>query len=131
MTPDRGGDEFVVLCAQVEPRAGGRNVAERIVSALAVPYVLDDGVVELGASVGLVVAEDCDADPLALLRRADAAMYRAKANGGNGYSIVDSMSGDQVPIDARALGRPHPSRCRDRTSGPSAARTIRGREGRD
>jgi len=94
-----GGDEFAILCEQVDLSAGGCNVAERIVSVLAAPYVLEAGVVELAASVGIAVTDDADTDPLALLRRADAAMYRVKEAGGNGYRSASAGQAPERAID--------------------------------
>ncbi len=73
-----GGDEF----AAVLPGAGeevARVVAQRLLAALEQPHCIGEHSFALGASVGLAMAGgDVDADEL--LRRADAAMYRAKVS---------------------------------------------------
>lgn len=74
-----GGDEFLVLLPQTVGRAAG-ELAQRVVnsvSGLATPE--GDPV---GISLGLATA-DAEDTPQTLLARADAAMYRAKAQGGN------------------------------------------------
>jgi len=74
-----GGDEFaVILPGTDEPAAG--LVAGRIVAALAEPFLVGGRPVSIGASVGVVAAPP-GAEPEAELRRADDAMYAAKAAG--------------------------------------------------
>jgi|GEM_PF-1043102 len=74
------GDEFVVL-VQTRDHESLDGIGNRVHRTLAQPIALDTGEeISLGASVGIAVAEDAD-DPETLLRDADAAMYRAKAQG--------------------------------------------------
>ncbi|MGK5684324.1 diguanylate cyclase domain-containing protein [Actinoplanes sp. URMC 104] len=68
-----GGDEFVLLC----PPAGGSVVA-RIDAAFAEPFEVAGEPADIGLSIGVVRAEP-GADAVSLLRRADGAMYDAKA----------------------------------------------------
>ncbi len=85
-----GGDEFVVWCPRSDdsgPEAStdeGRAVAERIMTALAEPIEVDGIAHMVRASIGVAstTPEDDHPDKLAaLLRRADEALYRAKADG--------------------------------------------------
>ncbi len=76
-----GGDEFAVILETGAGTAGPRCAAERIVAAFAEPVALDGTAFELGVAIGVAVYPDDAEDPEALLRRADAAMYRAKARG--------------------------------------------------
>ena len=73
-----GGDEFVVVCEDVAGPAEAEAVAVRVRAALVAPYPLRGCETEVGVSVGVAVSESPDEDPEELLRRADAAMYRAK-----------------------------------------------------
>jgi diguanylate cyclase (GGDEF)-like protein len=84
-----GGDEFVVVCEALEGPNEAGAVADRIARALASP--IDEGDEELivGASVGVVVTGDDAADPSALIRDADAAMYRAKDQGRGRAELFD------------------------------------------
>jgi diguanylate cyclase (GGDEF)-like protein/PAS domain S-box-containing protein len=84
-----GGDEFVVVCEALEGPNEAGAVADRIARALASP--IDEGDEELivGASVGVVVTGDDGADPSALIRDADAAMYRAKEQGRGRAELFD------------------------------------------
>lgn len=75
-----GGDEFAVLLTSVRDEDAAMAVAERIVASLAVPIAIGDERVVAPASVGVAIARpgDSAAD---LIRHADVAMYRAKAEG--------------------------------------------------
>jgi len=76
-----GGDEFAVLCTGVTTTDEVTALADRIVEALAEPFDHQGVTVTVGASVGVAVSKDDEADPDALLADADAALYRAKADG--------------------------------------------------
>lgn len=80
-----GGDEFVVVLPEVsEPEHLGR-LAQTIVDALVEPFVLDDHLAYVSASVGIACyPQDAD-DADILLSCADKAMYVAKELGRNGY----------------------------------------------
>jgi diguanylate cyclase (GGDEF)-like protein len=80
-TPARlGGDEFAVLLEGVADEDAALEVARRLCDSLRPPLQLDGEEVVLGASVGVVVAEEGgSADEL--LRAADVALYRAKESG--------------------------------------------------
>nr|WP_312515300.1 EAL domain-containing protein [Massilia sp.] len=81
-----GGDEFAVLLANLgrhkrEACADARHEGERIIRLLNQPFQLDGHRVQPGASVGATVFAAEGEDPGELLKRADMAMYRAKAAG--------------------------------------------------
>lgn len=77
-----GGDEFVVLLADVHDEDSACHVARRLIETVAPPYRLGGEDIELGVSVGVVLL-DAQADSAdEVLRRADRAMYRAKDAGG-------------------------------------------------
>ena len=83
-----GGDEFVVLCEDVTDERDARSVAERMNEALRAPFQIAGQDVFLTSSVGVAVSGDVD-DPHALLRDADAAMYRAKDRGRARCEVFD------------------------------------------
>jgi diguanylate cyclase (GGDEF)-like protein/PAS domain S-box-containing protein len=84
-----GGDEFVMLCERLESPHQLQAVAERIVSQLAEPFLLDDGE-EAAATVSIGIALSTpDSTTDSLLRDADAAMYQAKDRGRNRFSFFD------------------------------------------
>jgi len=84
-----GGDEFVVLCEEVESLAQAREIATRIAEAAADPIQLGDTEAVLSASVGVALSTSPHDPPEALVRDADAAMYKAKKGGRGRYQVFD------------------------------------------
>ncbi len=92
-----GGDEFAVLVPDASAE-GAREVAERIMVALA-PYVdLGERALPIRASIGIALCAQGD-PPTDLVRNADLAMYSAKRSGGARYAFYDPV------MSAAALGR--------------------------
>jgi diguanylate cyclase (GGDEF)-like protein len=88
------GDEFVMMCEDVESVDAGVRLAERIVDAVSEPVVvlLQAGrrEVSVGASVGIAVTAGPDrSEPEDLLRDADVAMYHAKQRGRGRVEVFD------------------------------------------
>lgn len=82
-----GGDEFVVVLSDVQAEADCRLVADKVLRALQKDFRVDGDAVRIGASIGISVFPGEASDGDALLRNADAAMYRAKQLGRNRYSF--------------------------------------------
>jgi diguanylate cyclase (GGDEF)-like protein len=74
-----GGDEFVVVQVGLAAAADAVALAERMAASLAEPYDLEGNRVLAGASIGLALAPQDAEEGELLLRRADTALYRAKA----------------------------------------------------
>src|SRR5215216_4219901 len=75
-----GGDEFVVFQQNIHSGEDAANLAQRIVEHLSERYKIDNHLVEIGASVGIAITSPgMSADTL--LKNADMALYRAKADG--------------------------------------------------
>jgi diguanylate cyclase (GGDEF)-like protein len=75
-----GGDEFVVFQQNIHSAEDAAVLARRIVDRLSERYKIDNHLVEIGASVGIAMASrGVSADTL--LKNADMALYRAKADG--------------------------------------------------
>jgi diguanylate cyclase (GGDEF)-like protein len=75
-----GGDEFVVFQQNIQSPDDSAGLARRIVDRLSERYKIDNHLVEIGASVGIAMtAPNVSADTL--LKNADMALYRAKADG--------------------------------------------------
>ena len=81
-----GGDEFVVLCEDVDDEADATDIAERLIAAMERPFDLDGGPVRVGLSLGIAFARAEGETPDSLLHNADAAMYEAK-RAGRGYAV--------------------------------------------
>ena len=75
-----GGDEFVVFCDETTVE-GATEIAERITHAIRQPLDVGGRVISITASVGLAMASEESSSASDLLKRADDAMYRAKARG--------------------------------------------------
>ncbi len=84
-----GGDEFVILCEDIAGEQHAIEVAERLAESLRAPFTLGSEEVFVHVSMGIALASDDDARPEALIRDADAAMYRAKDRGGGLYEVFD------------------------------------------
>jgi len=78
-----GGDEFAMLLEAVgdaSAEAAG-SAARRVLAALEAPFAVQEAEFTIGASIGIALAPRHGEDPADLLRRADAALYQAKAAG--------------------------------------------------
>ncbi len=80
-----GGDEFMVLMEGLDHPEDCACLARDLIAEIARPMELHGHVVEVGASMGIAVFPDDATDPLELMKRADTAMYAAKAAGKNTY----------------------------------------------
>ncbi len=88
-----GGDEFAFLIRHTVDADTLLEIGERLVQEVAVPYVVNDIRLAIGASVGVATYPDHGADTSTLLRRADTAMYAAKRSGvAVGFSARDRTS---------------------------------------
>lgn len=105
----QGGDEFVVLMDELPDREPIARVSQRLMEAMAQPFVIDGQEIHLTASIGISVYPE---DGRTLLRNADIALYRAKEKGRNTcqfYSAqIDSYSRERLALESglrRALER--------------------------
>lgn len=80
-----GGDEFVIVISDLQQEADCQIVADKILRALAQEFRVDGSAFVLGASIGISIFPADAGTGEALLRNADAAMYRAKQQGRNLY----------------------------------------------
>ncbi|MDP4003362.1 bifunctional diguanylate cyclase/phosphodiesterase [Methylobacterium sp. NEAU K] len=80
-----GGDEFAVVLTSLDEAHSAECVAERLIAALSEPVDLDGQIVEVGVSIGIVVAANDGLGADELFKRADIALYEAKASGRNTY----------------------------------------------
>ena len=84
-----GGDEFIILVPRVVQAAEVESVGQRLVRALALPVVAGGRELFVNASVGAAIFPDHGRTAEAVVAHADAAMYRAKALGGNRFELYD------------------------------------------
>ncbi len=81
----QGGDEFVVLLADLESEGEATFVAEKMVLALLDPFVVDSFHLSVTPSIGVSLYPEDGETAVQLLRNADLAMYRAKEAGRNRF----------------------------------------------
>src|SRR5947209_7893650 len=91
-----GGDEFLVVCEEVEGLDEARHLAERLSGAFAAPFNLGEREMFATASMGIAVGRAPDATSESLLRDADAAMYKAKERGRARYEVFDADMREQL-----------------------------------
>jgi diguanylate cyclase (GGDEF)-like protein len=83
------GDEFTLFFPEIVSAEDAERVARRVASAIAEPFELYGHSVDIGASVGVALCPDHGTTVESLMRAADIAMYRAKANGGGQHCLFD------------------------------------------
>jgi diguanylate cyclase (GGDEF)-like protein len=101
-----GGDEFVVLLAASDA-AQAESAAKRMRAALCAPFAIDGVELALDVSIGIALAggeASTFANPSALLRAADLAMYAAKEAGG-GHVLYTSALGTRITDKVTIVGQ--------------------------
>jgi diguanylate cyclase (GGDEF)-like protein len=96
-----GGDEFAIAQAPLSKPADAVLLATRLIDAVSAPYQIDGHNIIVGTSVGIAMNDGSNSDQL--MKNADQALYRAKADGGNVYRFfgAEMESRNRKP---RALG---------------------------
>lgn len=97
-----GGDEFVVLLADLQAPGDARAVARKLIAAVGAPLELAGHVVTITASVGIALYPDDGEDLDHLIAHADAAMYRAKREQAGGPGAAAPGEGPAPPQGAVA-----------------------------
>ncbi len=88
-----GGDEFVVLLPGQKSTDDAAIIAEKILAALVAPIAAGGRDFAIGASIGISIFPRDGQTPDALIKHADAAMYRVKEAGKNHYEFYSDRSG--------------------------------------
>lgn len=87
-----GGDEFVVLLAEVSDQNNAENVSKKIIASLSQPISLncvnEDTNAQIGASIGIAFYPDHGKDMKAILKAADQSMYRVKNTGKGNFHFA-------------------------------------------
>lgn len=83
----QGGDEFVILLAEMGRPEVIMQVTEKLLAAFATPHVIQGHELHVSLSIGISVYPDDGNDVETVLQNADTAMYHAKANGRNRYEF--------------------------------------------
>jgi diguanylate cyclase (GGDEF)-like protein/PAS domain S-box-containing protein len=83
----QGGDEFVIMLADIGNIAQLARIADNVMKEIALPYQIDDHEFHLTSSIGISIYPEDGKDIDTLLKNADVAMYHAKASGRNSYQF--------------------------------------------
>ncbi|MCK1722723.1 EAL domain-containing protein [Bradyrhizobium sp. 141] len=94
-----GGDEFAVVQIGRSEETAARSLAGRLVEVISAPYEIDDHQIVIGVSIGISLSPQDGDNPDELLKNADLALYRAKADGRGTYRFFETG------MDARAQAR--------------------------
>jgi diguanylate cyclase (GGDEF)-like protein/PAS domain S-box-containing protein len=92
-----GGDEFTVLLPELAGAEGAAAVADKILEATREPCHIAGHELFITTSIGIALYPRDGTDVDSLMKRADEAMYRVKAQGRAGYSMYDGLA---VPGEA-------------------------------
>ena len=84
-----GGDKFAVLLEELENTEAAIDIAERLRQVLEKPFMLDGRELFTGASIGIALSALDYSRPEEMLRDANTAMYRAKAQGNGQYRLFE------------------------------------------
>jgi len=94
-TPDvvarLGGDEFAIVMEDIHGSEDALRLARRIVAALALPVHVEGKELFTATSIGIAISDPRYSEPEQLLRDADIALYRAKANEQQRYELFDEQ----------------------------------------
>ncbi len=101
----QGGDEFLVLLAEIDQVNDVSVIARRLLDSLNQPFVIDAVEYHLATSVGITVAPDDGNTSEVLIKNADMAMYRAKNLGRNNFQYftadLDSKAHWRISLEAK------------------------------
>jgi diguanylate cyclase (GGDEF)-like protein len=84
-----GGDEFSLLLRSIDNPADAATIAERITRTMSTPFLIDGHQIVIGASVGIAMAPDDGDTTDQLMKNADLALYRAKAEGRSTFHFFE------------------------------------------
>lgn len=92
-----GGDEFTVLLSSVSGPDAAMEIAQNILGELGQPVVVDDHVIDVGCSIGVMIIGPGSQTTTQVLHAADAAMYGAKKLGGGRCVMVETADVGRPP----------------------------------
>jgi diguanylate cyclase (GGDEF)-like protein len=97
-----GGDEFLVLLAEVSKMADATQIVRKIISDIAAPSLVGGHILHVSVSVGVAIFPDDALDASTLIGLADTAMYRSKRRGGSSFTFCSEPPGPAGNSDAHS-----------------------------
>ncbi|MFZ6818664.1 EAL domain-containing protein [Undibacterium sp. Ji22W] len=98
-----GGDEFALFLEDIEQHDTAIQLAERIILALQQPIAANEALITCSTSIGIAFINDTSISATEIIRRADTAMYQAKAAGRGNYQLYDPLL-DRANVRDLVLG---------------------------
>jgi len=95
----QGGDEFVILLAEIADAQDAAHVVDKLLLALTESHQIDEHELHVSLSIGISVYPDDGTDADVVMQNADTAMYHAKENGRDNYQFF------HADMNARAVRR--------------------------
>ncbi|GGF69289.1 diguanylate cyclase domain-containing protein [Alteromonas lipolytica] len=95
-----GGDEFTLLLTDVSSYAMCKSLVDKIMEAICKPYLIQDSLVEIGASIGVACYPDDAGTEPELLSLADKAMYMSKATGKSNITFASDWQSRETATPA-------------------------------
>ena len=91
-----GGDAFALI--QVAPKSLGEvgRIAQRVIAELSKPFVLDDNIISIGASVGIAMAPPDGITVEQLIKNADVALYLTASSGRGTFGFFDQTMHERL-----------------------------------
>ncbi|CAO3436567.1 EAL domain-containing protein [Azospirillum endophyticum] len=93
-----GGDEFAILQTNLWGAAEAEDLARCIISAMAEPFDVDGAQIQTGTSIGIALSGRDGVEADALLKAADIALYRAKADGRNTHRFFAPEMAERLKV---------------------------------
>ena len=108
-----GGDEFGILLVLRDPPQDVTSLAAGIIESIGRPFDLNHFKAHVGVSIGIVNATDGNAEPRELVRKADIALYEAKAGGRNRAVIYEEHMNELLQLQHTIEGELREALLRD------------------
>lgn len=100
-----GGDEFTLLLPQIQSAEDAAKAAQRLIDSLKPAFHLEGQELYISSSIGIALYPADGEDAQTLLKNADAALYRVKEQGRNGYQIytpaINSKASELLALESR------------------------------
>lgn len=84
-----GGDEFVIMLPEIDASGDVAHVADKILKSLSEPYLINGQELRTSPSIGICLYPEDATEDQDLIKKADVAMYHAKANGRGNYQFFN------------------------------------------